>query len=100
MPAFKAYLQAQNGAFDKIIFVNRFVKPLEARGVQKMVQKYLAQAGIHGASVHSLRHTFAVQHLIKGTSIKTIQEVMGYKDIRTTETYIPLAKELSRKELE
>ncbi len=65
-----------------------------------MIRKYLNLVGIFGASVHSLRHTFAVQHLLKGTIIKTVQVVMGHKDIRTTEIYKELAKEIKRKELE
>jgi site-specific recombinase XerD len=68
--------------------------------VQKIIMLYFRQAGIAGASVHSLRHTFAVQHIIKGTNLKTIQEVMGHQDIRTTEEYIPLANEMAKKELE
>lgn len=46
------------------------------------------------------RHTFGVQHIVKGTSLKTVQKVMGHQDIRTTESYIPLANELAKKELE
>jgi site-specific recombinase XerD len=41
-----------------------------------------------------------VQHIARGTSLKTIQEVMGHQDIRTTESYIPLAKEIAKKEME
>jgi integrase/recombinase XerD len=65
-----------------------------------MVQKYLNQAGIHGASVHSLRHTFGTHQAARGTSLKTIQEVMGHKDIRTTEIYVSLANQMMRRELE
>jgi integrase/recombinase XerD len=83
-----------------ILFLSHTGKPLGNRGVEKVVMKYYKIANITGASVHSLRHTFVVQHLIKGTTIKTIKEVMGHADIRTTEAYIPLAKDLSRKELE
>lgn len=70
------------------------------RGVQKILKKYLRHAGLETASVHTLRHTFAVQHLAKGTSLKTVQEMMGHKDIRTTEEYIPLASGVAKKELE
>jgi site-specific recombinase XerD len=37
---------------------------------------------------------------VKGTSIKTVQRVLGHKNIRTTEIYIPLARGVARKELE
>ena len=43
---------------------------------------------------------YAAQHLAKGTKIKTVQEIMGHQDIRTTEAYLPLSKELAKKELE
>jgi integrase/recombinase XerD len=82
------------------VFLSSFGKPLGDRGVQKIIMDYYHQAKIIGASVHTLRHTFAVQHIAKGTSLKTIQEVLGHQDIRTTETYIPLAKELAQKEME
>jgi len=82
------------------LFINKLGKPLGDRGVQKIVMHYFHQAGISGASVHSLRHTFAVQHIIKGTSLKTIQEVMGHQDFRTTEYYLAIAKQMVTKELE
>jgi integrase/recombinase XerD len=82
------------------LFLNKFGKPLGGRGVQKIIMLYFRQAEIAGASVHSLRHTFAVQHIAKGTSLKTVQKIMGHQDIRTTEEYIPLANEMAKKELE
>ena len=65
-----------------------------------MMHKYFTQTGIYRASVHSLRHTFGTHHAAKGTNIKTIQEVMGHKDIRNTEIYLSMAKGLRRKDLE
>jgi site-specific recombinase XerD len=83
-----------------ILFLSHTGKPLGNRGVEKVVMKYYRMANITGASVHSLRHTFATHHIAKSTSIKTLQEVMGFQDIRSVETYIPLVQELKRKELE
>jgi integrase/recombinase XerD len=89
-----------NRPVSNILFLSHNRKPLGNRGVEKLVMKYYRFASITRASVQSLRHTFIVQHLIKGTSLKTIKEVVGHSDIRTTEAYIPLAKEIARKELE
>jgi integrase/recombinase XerD len=80
------------------LFHNRDGSILGPRGVQKMLHKYFTQTGIVGASVHSLRHTFAVHHVAKGTSLKTLQEVLGYADIRNTRVYVPLAQELKTRE--
>ena len=81
-----------------ILFLNRFGEPLGERGVQKMLRKYLNRAGIGRASIHTLRHTFAAQHIAKGTSLKTIQEAMGLKDGRSTLMYRSLAQQLMRDE--
>jgi site-specific recombinase XerD len=98
--ALQSYIAIRPDSDQVGLYQNRFGKSLGERGVQKIVMQYFHRARISGASISSLRHTFAVQHIAKGTSLKTIQEVMGHKDIRTTEAYIPVAQELTRKELE
>ena len=98
--ALKAYLKTRpQGQFHSLFYI-RDGSVLGPRGIQKMLYKYFCRTGILGASVHSLRHTFAVHHVAKGTSLKTIQEVLGHKDIRNTEIYLSLAKELQRKDLQ
>lgn len=82
------------------LFLSQSGKPLGNRGVEMIINKYYRQANIQKASVRTLRHTFGVQHLIKGTSLKTVQKTMGHQDIRTTEGYIQLANVVARKEME
>lgn len=98
--AIQNYLNGRPEVSSDLVFINNSGQPLGERGVQKVVLKYMAQIQLHGASVQTLRHTFAVQHLAKGTSLKTIQVMLGHKDIRTTEMYVPLAKEIVHREIE
>jgi site-specific recombinase XerD len=83
-----------------ILFLNRFGESLGESGVQKMLRRHLKRADIERASIHTLRHTFGAQHIAKGTNPKTVQEVMGLKDVRSTVVYQILAKEVVRRELQ
>ena len=98
--ALQAYFKDRQASEYPNLFLNKFGQPLGERGVQKIIMLDFRQAGIAGASVNSLRHTFAVQHIAKGTSLKTVQKIMGHKDIRSLEIYITLAKQQRMREIE
>ena len=98
--ALKDYVDVREQSENSVMFLNRFGEALGESGVQKMLRKYLKRAEIGTASIHPLRHTFGAQHIAKGTSVKTIQEVMGLKDTRSTTIYQALAKEAISRELQ
>ena len=43
-------------------------------------------------TAHTLRHSFATHLILKGVDIRTVQELMGHTDVRTTEVYTKLAR--------
>lgn len=63
-------------------------------------RKLARACGVKGASLHTLRHTFASHLVMNGTDIYTVQKLLGHSSIKTTEIYAHLAPDFLKAAVE
>lgn len=72
--------------------------PLTQRSVERILKKYLPEAGL-GADVtpHTLRHSFATHMLDNGADLRSVQELLGHASLSTTQIYTHVTVERLKK---
>ncbi len=61
---------------------------LTARSIERLIEKYRKKVGIvFRIGPHVMRHSFATDLLSHGADIRSVQEMLGHKNIATTQIY-------------
>ena len=80
------------------VFLSARGKPMNPKGVNLLMNKYIAQVSdIEKKSPHLLRHTFATHLLDRGADLRAVKELLGHESLSTTQIYTHVSVERLRK---
>lgn len=88
--ALKKYRDVRPKTQNKALYVTKTGRPLLVRNIRTAIDRYYKKAGITGAKVNDLRHTWVAHHLSSGASLVLISKIAGHKRLSTTERYLSL----------
>ncbi len=73
---------------ERALFLNHRGEKLTRQGLWLIIKGYARQAGLNAeVTPHTLRHSFAVHRLSKGSRLEDIQRLLGHANISTTQIY-------------
>lgn len=73
---------------EQALFLNHRGEKLTRQGLWLIIKGYARQAGLNAeVTPHTLRHSFAVHRLSKGSRLEDIQRLLGHANISTTQIY-------------
>ena len=98
--ALSDYLSEREETGSPALFLTKFGNGIGPRGIENIVTKYCKEAGITGASVHTLRHTMAVEMLKRGATPAVVGKALGHESTETMAVYIDLARERMDEEMQ
>ena len=98
--ALRTYLDEQRPKLTRAVvdapwvFVSRGGRCLTREMLWILVKKYVRRAGLNAkVSPHTLRHSFATHMLAGNADLRTVQELLGHANIRTTQRYTHVDRE-------
>ncbi|MFQ5826354.1 MAG: site-specific tyrosine recombinase XerD [Dehalococcoidia bacterium] len=97
----EARSQMQDHEGERALFLNRRGGRLTRQGFWQILKEYARQAGLTGEiTPHTLRHSFATHMLRGGANLRSVQEMLGHRNISTTQVYTHLTSEHVRQAYE
>lgn len=84
-----------------LVFPNMAGRIVNARNLQNVLYRIYAKAGIEGATMHTLRHTYATRCFEADIKAKMISKQLGHAKVRTTlDVYVHVLPDTKRTEID
>ena len=86
---------------DSLVFRNSRGNMVYSRNLQEVLYRILDKAGIEGATMHTLRHTYATRCFEAGVALKAISEQLGHANLKMTyQVYIHILEDTKVREID
>ena len=86
--AIAKYLEIRPKTPSHSLFITKTGRPLLIRNIRTAIDRYFRMAGIKGAKVNDLRHTWVAHQLQSGVPMTMVSKLAGHKRLSTTERYL------------
>lgn len=82
------------------IFHSRTGNRVNRNHIREAFVRACRRAGIRDATLHTLRHTFASQLVMRGVDLYTVSQLLGHSDLKSTQIYSHLSRDHLRGAIE
>ena len=90
-------IRLRNQLRSEYVFLDKAGRHVKVKGVSSSFDASIRKAGIEDFTFRDLRHTFASHFVMRGGSLKELQEILGHKTMTMTLRYAHLSKEHKKK---
>jgi site-specific recombinase XerD len=93
--ALERYLNRERGESNcPYVFLSRDGEPMSMRMLEQFIDGLGEMAGVEPCYPHLFRHTFAVNHLLSGTSDLVLMRLLGHTSLEATKVYVRAMSEI------
>lgn len=90
-------IRLRNQLRSEFVFLDKTGRHVKVKGVSGSFDASIRKAGIEDFTFRDLRHTFASHFVMRGGSLKELQEILGHKTMTMTLRYAHLSQEHKKK---